>query len=435
MKKRLFWVSCAVTVMAGTVVLSSCGNAGEEYSYNPELIHGNHVKDYQAAFVQKYGEISPYETWDLSQRGSTLAGTAGTRGSKKASVQDMSATKSYGYLLDAGDHESTIANLFNHNWDKIVQAFNNQNETENWSTYTAGKKIVFSVAGVSRTPGSGTKYFYWGVKDTPQGDLFVRIGSANNGNNANIGNACETHTSSLDFSKIPSGSVWYTAFTNSNNNKFELTSSNTLVIDDFKVVTVTIDGKDYTFWGIKCDGANANYTNMVLWVSEVPTVPVPKISKRYMAEDLGGSNDFDFNDVVFDVIQFEDGTEKCYVRALGGKLDITINVGNSHWTKSSKFTVTDMLNTNPIDPALILHEFDVTGWGGNNSTVSITVKGEEGVTEGGATEGFYWAEPFPAVGEAPLIVAVQYGSKTWLRERQSVPSKDWFGFTDVDLAE
>ena len=120
----------------------------------------------------------------------------------------MSATKSYGYLLDAGAHESTIANLFNHNWDKIVQAFNNQNETENWSTYTAGKKIVFSVAGVSRTPGSGTKYFYWGVKDTPQGDLFVRIGSANNGNNANIGNACETHTSSLDFSKIPSGSVW-----------------------------------------------------------------------------------------------------------------------------------------------------------------------------------------------------------------------------------
>lgn len=83
MKKRLFWVSCAVTVMAGTVVLSSCGNAGEEYSYNPELIHGNHVKDYQAAFVQKYGEISPYETWDLSQRGSTLAGTAGTRGSKR----------------------------------------------------------------------------------------------------------------------------------------------------------------------------------------------------------------------------------------------------------------------------------------------------------------------------------------------------------------
>lgn len=434
MKKRLFLVSCAVTMMAGTVVLSSCSK-GEEYSYNPGKIHENVVKDYQSAFVQKYGEISPYETWDLSQRGSQLADFAGTRASQKASVQNMSATQSYGYLLNAGNHESTIANLFNHNWNRIMNAFANQNETENWLTYTAGKKIVFSVAGVTRSSASNTKYFYWGVKDTPQGDLFVRMGSANNGNDASIGNACETHTSSLDFSKIPSGSVWYTAFTNVNNNKFELTSSNTLVIDDFKVVTVTIDGKDYTFWGLKCDGANAAYTDMILWVKEVPTVPVPKISKRYMAEDLGGNNDFDFNDVVFDVIQFEDGTEKCLVRALGGTLDITIKVGNKEWTKSSKFTVTDMLNTNPIDPNLILHEFDVTGWGGNNSTVSITVKGEEGVTAGGATEGFYWAEPFPAMGEAPLIVAVQYGSKTWLRERQGVPNKEWFGFTDVDLAE
>lgn len=433
--KRIILASYAFVAMAGAAIMSSCSSNGGEYSYNPGIMHDNLVKDYQSAFVQKYGEISPYETWDLSQRGSTLAGFARTRGSNKAAVQNMSATESYGYLLDAGNHESTIANLFNHNWSTIIQAFANQTETQNWATYTAGKKIVFSVAGVSRTPGSGTKYFYWGVKDTPQGDLFVRIGSANNGNNATIGNACETHTSSLDFSKIPSGSVWYTAFTNSNNNKFELTNSNTLVIDDFKVVTVTIDGKDYTFWGLKCDGTNADYTNMILWVSEVPTVPVPKISKRYMAEDLGGNNDFDFNDVVFDVIQFEDGTEKCLVRALGGTLDVTIKVGNSQWTKSSKFEDTEMLNTNPIDPALILHEFDVTGWGGNNSTVSITVKAKEGVTEGGETNEFYWAEPFPAVGETPLIVAVQYGSKTWMRERQSVPSKEWFGFTDVDLTE
>jgi hypothetical protein len=435
MKKRLFLASCAVTMMAGAMILSSCGSKGEEYSYNPGQIHENDVKDYQSAFVQKYGEISPYETWDLSQRGSQLAGFAGTRASNKAPVQNMSATQSYGYLLDAGNHESTIANLFNHNWDRIIQAFADQNETENWTTYTAGKKIVFSVAGVTRSSNSSTKYFYWGLKDTPQGDLFVRIGSANNGNDASIGNSCEQHTSSLDFSKAPNGSVWYTAYTNVNNNKFALTSSNTYVIDDFKIVTVNINGTDYTFWGLKCDVTDPDYTNMILWVKEVPSVPVPKISKRYMAEDLGGNNDFDFNDVVFDVIQYEDGTEKCLVRALGGTLDITINVGNSHWTKSSKYTITDMLNTDPIDTNRILAEFDVTGWNGNNNTVSITVKGKEGVTEGGTTEEFYWAEPFPAVGEAPLIVAVQYGSKTWMRERQGVPNKEWFGFTDVDLAE
>ena len=57
-------------MMAGTVVLSSCGNKGEEYSYSPEKAHEFIEKDYKSAFIQKYGEISPFETWDLSQRGS-----------------------------------------------------------------------------------------------------------------------------------------------------------------------------------------------------------------------------------------------------------------------------------------------------------------------------------------------------------------------------
>lgn len=428
MKKRLFLASCAVTLMAGATVLSSCGSAGEEYSYSPEKAHEFIEKDYKAAFIQKYGQISPFETWDLSQRGSTLAGFAGTRASQKASVQNMSSTDSYGYYLNYSNNESKIANLFNAHWGEIVAEFGKVQPT----TWAPSGKIIFSVVGVSRDDASNAKYFYWGVADTPQGDLFIRLGSPKNGKNAKIGNSAEQHTSSLDFSKIPSSARWYTAFSSSNKNKFELNSSNNSTILDYKVVTMTIEGVSYTFWGFKCDGTNPDYTNMVLWVRDGSSTKDPVLAKRYMVEDLGGSYDFDFNDVVFDVIKFSDGTQKCYVRALGGTLDVTIKVGNNSWTKSLDYTITDMLNTNPIDPNLCLKEFDASGWDGDNTKVSVIVQGNDEAA--GGTTTYYWAVPFPAQGEAPLIVATMYGSKTWMPERQSVPNVEWFQFSDIDLS-
>ena len=430
MKKKLFLVSCAVTMMAGTVVLSSCSSKGEEYSYSPEKAHEFIEKDYKSAFIQKYGEISPFETWDLSQRGSTLAGFAGTRGNKGQSsnlVQDMASTESYGYYLNYSNNESKIAKLFNNNWGDIVAEFGKVQPT----AWAPSGKIIFSVVGVSRDDASSAKYFTWGVANTPEGDLYLRQSSPDNGKNAKIGNSAEKHTSSLDFSQIPDGARWFTA--SSDKKKVDLSSAYNQTITDFKIVTMTIDGVSYTFWGFKCDKTNPDYTNLVLWVKEIPTVPVPVISKRYMVEDLGGSYDFDFNDVVFDVIKYSDGSQKCYVRALGGTLDVTIKVANNSWTKRQDYTITEMLNTNPIDPNLCLKEFDATGWDGDNSKVSVIVEGNDKAAGGETT--YYWAVPFPAQGEAPLIVATMYGSKTWMLERQSVPNVQWFQFSDTDLSE
>lgn len=409
--------------------MSSCSK-GEEYSYSPEKAHEFIEKDYKSAFVQKYGEISPFETWDLSQRGSTLAGFAGTRGNKGQSsnlVQDMASTESYGYYLNYSNNESKIAKLFNNNWGDIVAEFGKVQPT----AWAPSGKIIFSVVGVSRDDASSAKYFTWGVANTPEGDLYLRQSSPANGKNAKIGNSAEKHTSSLDFSQIPDGARWFTA--SSDKKKVDLSSAYNQTITDFKIVTMTIDGVSYTFWGFKCDKTNPDYTNLVLWVKEIPTVPVPVISKRYMVEDLGGSYDFDFNDVVFDVIKYSDGSQKCYVRALGGTLDVTIKVGNNSWTKSQDYTITEMLNTNPIDPNLCLKEFDATGWDGDNSKVSVIVEGNDKAAGGETT--YYWAVPFPAQGEAPLIVATMYGSKTWMRERQSVPNVQWFMFSDTDLSD
>lgn len=430
---KIFGASLAVLTMAGAMVLSSCVK-GDEYSYSPEKAHENAVSEYKAAFIQKFGAISPFETWDLSHRGSTLKSLTDTRGNGNGHgqsgnlVQDMASTDSYGYLWNYSNNESTVAKLFNKNWGTIVEAINEVGTTQ----WNPSGQIIFSVVGVSRDNASSTKYFTWGIADTPEGDLYIRQCSPANGKNAKIGNSAEQHTSSLDFSMIPAGARWFTAA--SDKKKVDLSTAFNTTIQDFKVVTVNLEGVDYTFWAFKCDQTNPDYTNLVLWVRETSGERVPVLAKRYMVEDLGGDNDFDFNDVVFDVIKYSDGSQVCYVRALGGTLDVTINVGNGSWRKGSEYTVTDMLNTNPIDPLACLKEFDASGWDGDNDNVSVTVAGKEGLTEGGTTT-FYYAVPFPAQGEAPLIVATMYGSKTWMLERHGIPYKEWFQFSDIDLTD
>jgi hypothetical protein len=75
-------------------------------------------------------------------------------------------------------------------------------------------------------------------------------------------------------------------------------------------------------------------------------------SLRVMAEDLSAvdDTDFDFNDVVFDVIRLDDTTAKIILQAAGGtlKLRINSNNGNGGWEVHEEFGVDTnvMVNTN-----------------------------------------------------------------------------------------
>ena len=48
-----------------------------------------------------------------------------------------------------------------------------------------------------------------------------------------------------------------------------------------------------------------DYSDLICLVKNVD--PVKPIAKRYFIEDLGSKDDFDFNDIVVDVIQDPDG--------------------------------------------------------------------------------------------------------------------------------
>ena len=155
-------------------------------------------------------------------------------------------------------------------------------------------------------------------------------------------------------------------------------------------------------------------------IEEVKTV-------RYMIEDLGATDDFDFNDIVVDVTEIrtisptytngvvtawnEKGKrQEAVIRHLGGTLPFVLKIGNKEYAAGGQ----DTFQTSPD-----LKLDDVTGWTGltGDHNISIQVQQKD-------NNGVYNNVKFPKAGEAPMIIAVD-PSQGWMTERQSVPA-DWF---------
>ena len=194
-----------------------------------------------------------------------------------------------------------------------------------------------------------------------------------------------------------------------------------------------------------------DYNDIVLAVVGNPDVPQEKVitndeyvvktcrAKRYLIEDLGATDDFDFNDVVVDVeentvithnVTYENGVlktdeivsetpekAKAVIRAMGGTIDFELVIGNTVWSKSGAgFDVKTMYNTQgTIDHNKVLAEFEVEGWSPQANNVSIRVNGKDGKV---------FTISFPKEGTAPMIIAVD-PTQHWMYERESVPSS-WF---------
>ena len=260
------------------------------------------------------------------------------------------------------------------------------------------------------------------------------------------------YTRGIDFTNLPDNIRWFAISQKAANETAFYASE--YKIEYFKEVTITVsvtykvgrnnyETKNYTetFWAFNTGAVGSN-ENIILWVrptykshEETPDVPTDVIkSKRYMCEDLGGKDvgsDIDFNDIVFDLID-TNGNQKCYVRALGGTLDIAIKVnGNIVFRKSTyqnpTFTKSQMYNTgwngsigvyddiNFDEPLAVV---DVTGWNPDANNVSIvvynpTAKPAETIIA------------FPAKGAVPKMVAVDLQRK-WKEEKSEVPDFGWF---------
>lgn len=186
-----------------------------------------------------------------------------------------------------------------------------------------------------------------------------------------------------------------------------------------------------------------DYNDMVMVVVGNPDTPptekivddkynvTTNITKRYMIEDLGATDDFDFNDIVVDVTQTTTVThhrtykldangeksemitdivtktstsQKATIVHLGGTLPFRLKVGNTDFGEIDGQLDVDVNITKNIG-----------GWNPDKNNVSIEVQQKNGA--------FYTIQ-FPKAGEAPMIIAVDPDQK-WMPERKCVPSS-WF---------
>jgi hypothetical protein len=191
---------------------------------------------------------------------------------------------------------------------------------------------------------------------------------------------------------------------------------------------------------IGCEDAVTNsdkdYNDVVFMLYGEPYVPESfevedlekTVKKRYFIEDLGASDDTDFNDIVVDVVStytykkttsetgivtFSDETiksRKAEIRALGGTLNFELNIGGTTWKKSANFDPSVMYNTQEPDYTKVLHTIDLPNeYDPASNDISVTVYQKDSNMPSATVN-------FPADGTVPMIIAAN-AYEEWSVER------------------
>ena len=420
MKKIMFK---GMALLSLSMVFVACSHEGATYDENAvaEAKHADAVANYEKAFVNLIGQPASNQCWDFTKGGSFAV----TRG--VSDENDLSRWPSYSAYLNGynwkyatGDDDplpqGTLSSTVVKQADEIAAAINeaakDPNNIKPWAP--TGNYVFRTVASFRNgsTFANNDKYYSIGANFGGKNNFIAMMGVMKNGNAVKNGSTGVQHTCAIVFGNVPSDAVWFAVPTSSKDASFKA--------ENYPLTTyVEVTYKDRTFWGFRCDSEadGGKYSDLILWVDEA-TIPKQKIiAKRYMVEDLGGSgeSDIDFNDIVFDVEQFSDGSQKCVVRALGGTLPIKIKVGNSDWWSKPE-PVSKMINTQgTIDEDMVIAEFDVTGWSESSNNVQVMVEDKSG---------FEFVTTFPANGRIPAMIAFSTG-KIWNAEKKSVTA-DWF---------
>lgn len=415
-----------MTVLVASMAFASCSH---EAVYDENYGSKQKGLTYEQAFVKRFGAVSPDQEWDFTKVSN--AGTRAAEGEVATAIAqfDMDNT-GFDWIWkdsksDQGElNQSTFKNLWEKNKDYIKGEIDEASYIP-WNPSKYGK-VYFRTFATSNDKRTYSKTYYrFGINvptATASQNYWLAYADTKYDNWTNKGDLYMDHTRCLDFTKLPANTSWFAiAQSASGNHQNDAIYASEHQLVYFKEVTVNIEDENYTFWAFNCTGAGSN-DNLILWVKAEKKPEVKVTEKRYMAEDLGGDCDTDFNDVVFDMID-TNGKQKMIIRALGGTLDIAIFVnGKQCWRKSAdpSFKVKTMYNTtSPAYHDALKEIEDVEGWDSNANNVSIVVYGD------GSQANPESHIDFPVKGSIPRMVAVST-KKYWQKEKDPVPNMAWF---------
>ena len=313
-------------------------------------------------------------------------------------------------------------------WNSLYNTDGDDRWTPDWS----GRNKVTAVRSTPYTfknfPIGAEMYFY--LEITEDGNEYDDVRDANNNV---IGKSVRNHRNDVgDKQSSVKGMMLALSGcpipSNLNGNEVLIIGCEDASVEKYNIGT-DADGNE-TFYGSDWD---MNDLVLLVYGKNVPK-PVEihegdtfeeRTTVRYMIEDLGATDDFDFNDVVIDVADIDIITptytngvltsqavtghrQEAVIRHLGGTLPFILTIGNTELPEMGGQA------TFQTSPNL---KFDVTGWNINAHNVSVKVQ-QQGNT------GVYNNVKFPRAGEAPMIIAVD-PTQNWMPERQSVP-ETWF---------
>jgi hypothetical protein len=365
--------------------------------------------EYKANFIKRYGEIDPNQTWDFTD----LTKSAMTRGT--ATILTLNLYN--GFQTSVSNDKKIVEQQTD--FTTGISTFNPYFSADLYAAFSHAK--------------SGEKYDYYhlGIYQNGQvteipAQINVKNGWYDRGNggalNQNSGRRVNTKSMTGDNIKFVAYPTRPTKGTKDDKdwNTYVANNMDQYVVENYKVMTVG----ERTYWCFDCNN-DKDYSDLIFQVVSYESAPA--VWKRYMIEDLGGTKDFDFNDIVVDVYQdYATSSQKAIIRAMGGTFDFTLKIGDTTWSKSGNgFDAATMYNTLPTPEwDKNLAEFSVTGWNPASNNVSVTVENRS--STGVLTEVDI---PFPKAGEVPMIIAVYPLLVDWMLEYKSIPTDFFYEIT------
>lgn len=454
MKARILITGCAL----GMLLLSSCGV--NEDLYDPAKVEERLKAEYKTNFVEKFGEFDSNYSWDATSAYPKYASTRADDSYFTYSTND----EGY-YEVEAATLEYLQSNL--------VEGKNNRDKGEKFLMTVPNN--AFTIVPIYQ--GSGLSFEFHvviGNQDitmwTKGGEgLQKKGGTTQGGGNHGSGwwgGSGQSGSSSDTWTNVGTGTTigatavrgikytfdatahvgeamyFYLKITRGDNSHAK-TGTNQSSLEQMIValtecpVPANLDeGTKAMIIGCEdgdLSGSDWDMNDIVFLVYGNPDIPKPieiinnevteSTTKRYMIEDLGSTDDFDFNDVVVDVTQtriktltiengkidenkttYSDPVQKAVIRHLGGTLPFTLTIGGTQLDEMQ-----GKLNVNPNT------EFTVTGWNPESNNISMKVNN--------GTSGNVNID-FPADGEVPMIIAVDE-DVDWMDERVAI-TKEWF---------
>ena len=486
-------------MMMAMLGISSCsktdlydeGKVAEKEAAEAAAAQQKFIAEYEANFIKTYGAIDPNQSWDFSTGDEYFGIPSSARAATRGDLEDRYLTKSQIYYKIEDATLSKMNEVFK-------EGRNNYNTGKKFAMTVPANDFTIMPIFMGQSGGDFDLYMHvdgigeilvwrkWeGIqakfagsddwKDlykeyeknvgTQRHPIFETVRESTT-NGENTKNATAIQSKYITFHGLPAGKAMYfylkitkTATGSPENYNEEGQSLGS--INDFMreyqfgandLTPSNLPGVDKPeIKIIGCEDASTSsmtdkdYNDVVFMLYGEPYVPESfdvedlekTVKKRYFVEDLGTSDDTDFNDIVVDVVStytykkttsetgivtFSEETiksRKAEIRALGGTLDFELNIGGKTWKKSDNFDYKVMYNTGNKDTGelpdytKVLYTIDdlPLEYDPASNDISVTVYQKDSDKVSATVN-------FPATGTVPMIIAANAYEK-WSVERDA----------------